>query len=124
MGGALPYLKPRNLETSDPTLVGKVPINTAEQTAKLYAEYETPLEGLFVTGGVNWVGSQYADSLNTNPIPAYMTLDLGLRYNTKVNGTPLIFRVNATNLSDERYWLNSTELGLPLTVSFSMTAKL
>ena len=91
---------------------------------KLHAEYEFPgAKGLFLTGGVQYNGPQYADSLNTQTMPGYTTGDLGTRYGRSLMGRFVTFRINAANLTNKAYWL-SGEIGAPRTVSGSMEVSL
>lgn len=53
------------------------------------------LQTLYLTGGVSSVGSSYLDGPNTIVIPLFTVGDVGLRYETAVNGTPVIMRLFA-----------------------------
>ncbi len=99
---------------------GNAPINVPKVTAKLYSEYALPFApGLSLTGGVYYVGKQWATDTNTSRLPSYTTFDLGLRYATKVTGRPLTLRLNVNNVADRNYWLNSYYLGSPRSVALS-----
>lgn len=98
---------------------GKKPINVAEHVAKLYAEYGLPITGLTLTGGMYYTGKQWADEGNTDRLPAYTTVDLGVRYAQMLAGKPLTLRLTINNVEDKRYWANSYYLGAPRTVAFS-----
>lgn len=51
------YLDAEQIDSSDPTLVGKTPENTPHVTASLFAGYRVPvLAGLSVNGGIYYVG--------------------------------------------------------------------
>lgn len=43
------------------------------------------------------------DQANTQSIPEWFRLDLGLRYQATVAGLPTTFRLNVRNLLDKRY---------------------
>ncbi len=49
--------------------------------------------------------------------------DLGARYETKLDGLDTTFRIYATNLTDEKYWENTSYLGDPRSVAFNVTVK-
>lgn len=99
---------------------GNAPINVPKLTAKLYSEYALPFApGLSLTGGVYYVGKQWATNTNTSRLPSYTTFDLGLRYATKVTGRPVTLRLNVNNVADRSYWLNSYYLGSPRSVALS-----
>ncbi|RBQ26112.1 TonB-dependent receptor [Arcobacter sp. CECT 9188] len=100
---------------------GKKPTNTASKMAKLYAEYDLPfLQGLTLTGGAYYTGKSYRDGANTDIIPSYTIYDAGLRYKTKIDKFPTTFIVNATNLTNKKYWRSPTAFGEPTNLAFSM----
>lgn len=110
---------------STPALVGKRPQNVANQMIKLYAEYDLPsVPGMTLIGGVYYTGSFYADAMNTDKIPGVVIGDLGVRYQTTIQGTPIIYRLNVTNVTNKHYWLNSMYVGAPRRVTLSMEMKL
>ncbi|WP_222718457.1 TonB-dependent siderophore receptor [Aliarcobacter vitoriensis] len=100
---------------------GKEPTDTASKMAKLYAEYNIPfVKGLTVTGGAYYTGKSYRDGVNTDVIPSYTIYDAGLRYKTKIDKFPTTLIVNATNLTNKKYWRTSTSFGEPTNIAFSM----
>lgn len=99
---------------------GKIPMNVPKVMAKLYSEYALPFaSGLSVNGGIYHVGKQWATATNSSRLPAYTTIDMGMRYVTKVSGRPLTLRLNVNNVTNRDYWLNSYYLGTPRSVAFS-----
>lgn len=99
---------------------GNEPMNVAEVLAKLYAEYELPfVPALSATGGIYYTGRQWADDANTDRLPGFTTLDLGLRYALKVGAQPVTLRLNVNNVTDKQYWLNSYYVGSPRSIAFS-----
>ncbi len=100
-------------------LDGKSPINVAKVVAKIYSEYELPVPGLSLTGGLYYTGRQWADAANTDRLPAVTTADIGMRYATRVSGKPLTLRLNISNLADKSYWLNTYYVGAPRSIAFS-----
>ncbi|BGE84707.1 MULTISPECIES: TonB-dependent siderophore receptor [Methylosinus] len=122
--GGVTIFDPRVSNATNAQLEGKRPWDVANHMVKFYAEYDLPwLAGLTMTGGVNHVGNFYSDIYNTLKVPAYTTFDLGLRYQTVLAGTPLIFRVNVNNVADTHYWLTDSYLGASRTAAFSVAAK-
>jgi len=102
------------------TLDGKEPLNVAKQFAKVYSEYQVSgIQGLTLTGGVYYTGKQYANDVNTDRLPSYVTADIGARYQTAISHRPLTLRVNVNNLFDKDYWLNAYYLGTPRSLAFS-----
>lgn len=99
---------------------GKIPMNVASTVAKLYSEYEFPFtSGLFLTGGIYYTSAQWGNATNLDRVPAYTTVDLGARYETKIHNNPLTLRLNVSNIENKSYWLNSYYVGKPRTVAFS-----
>jgi len=56
-------------------------------------------------------------------VPAYTTVDLGARYETKIYNKPLTLRLNVSNIEDKSYWMNSYYVGPPRTIAFSAQMK-
>jgi iron complex outermembrane receptor protein len=103
---------------------GKVPMNVAEQVAKLYAEYDLPfLPGVTLTGGVYYTGKQWATDANDDRLPAYTTFDFGARYTTNALGRPVTLRLTVNNVADKNYWQDSYYVGTPRSVAFSVQTR-
>ncbi|MGQ7864054.1 TonB-dependent siderophore receptor [Pseudomonas sp. 32A] len=99
---------------------GNIPINVAKQLAKIYAEYDVAsAPGFALTGGVFYTGKQYIDEANDYSLPSFTTFDAGARYRLPLGDNNLTLRMNVSNLTDKKYWLNSSYLGDPRTVTFS-----
>jgi iron complex outermembrane receptor protein len=111
-------------EADDPAIDGNRPESVSNQMAKVYAEYDLPwVSGLTLTGGVYYTGNFYADPENTDRLPGVITGDVGARYTTKIHETPLIFRLNVTNVTNKSYWLSQYYVGDPRSIAFSVQAK-
>ncbi|MCO8171753.1 TonB-dependent receptor [Pseudomonas sp. 21LCFQ02] len=99
---------------------GNSPINVAKQLAKIYAEYDiASAPGFAVTGGAFYTGKQYADEANNYTLPSFTTFDAGARYRLPLGDNTLTLRANLSNLTDKKYWLNTSYLGDPRTLAFS-----
>jgi iron complex outermembrane receptor protein len=84
---------------------GKRPPGVAQANANLFADYRIrALPGLFVNGGVYYIGKQYVDAANTQSIKSSTRFDLGARYETRVGATRLAFLLGIENLADKNYW--------------------
>lgn len=84
---------------------GKVPENTPEKTASLFAEYKVPmLPGLALSGGMFYVGERAVNDNNDDFIGGYTTYTAGARYLTKVGGEKTTFQLVVDNLTDKNYW--------------------
>ncbi|HSI49078.1 MAG TPA: TonB-dependent siderophore receptor [Ideonella sp.] len=105
-------------------LSGLQPINVAKVLAKVYAEYQLRvIPGLSLNGGVFYTGKQWANDGNTDRLPAYTTLDLGLRYTTTAASHPVTLNLYASNVTNKSYWQNSYYVGSPRNVAFSANVK-
>jgi len=72
---------------------------TPRRTLSLQTEW-MPMAKHFVTGGVNWVGSQHPDMANACSMPAYTTANVRYAYRWSKSE----FFVGATNLTDHKYY--------------------
>ena len=131
--GGFTLLQARITRSNVPGMDGKVPTGVSEQTAKLIAEYNIPrVPGLTLTGGVFYTGAFFggdtAPAQDLVKLPPVFTEDIGARYETKVVNTPLIFRLNVSNLTGKNYWISGGYTGLgfvgdPRTVKLSTEIK-
>jgi iron complex outermembrane receptor protein len=113
-------------KTSGGTFDGNRPIGVPTVQARLSAEWDLPaIDGLTVSGGLAFTGRQYADSDNTQEIPSWTRVDLGMRYVLDVRQTPVTVRFNVENLFDRDYWASvdrgSLYVGGPRTFLLSTT---
>jgi len=123
--GGFTFLDPKVKENkANPELEGKRPTDVANKFAKLYLEY-SPFSAmdLALNSGVNYTGSFYGDNINTDKMPSYTLINIGVRYTTQTTTNPLTFRVNVNNAFDEEYWVNQYYLGDRRTVHASVTMK-
>lgn len=128
--GGVTFLDAELTKTNSAATEGNRPIGVPEMQANLSAEWDTPfLEGLTLAGSVIYTGDEYVDTANTQDIPSWTRLDLGGRYETLVEGTPVTFRAAVENVFDESYWsgvagsYGGLGLGAPRTVTLSVTAR-
>ena len=77
----------------------KAPINTPNYTASIWSTYKIN-ERLKVGGGLEKVGLRYANTNNTNALPAYSRVDAMMEY--KLN--PYAVQVNIKNLLNKDYY--------------------
>jgi iron complex outermembrane receptor protein len=104
--------------------VGRVPDNTAERTASVFAEYRPIwLGGWAFNAGLYYTGPRPVNASNDVFIPGYTTLDLGMRYRTRWEGKTITLQANLENATDLRYWSTAGNsllaVGLPRTLKFS-----
>ncbi|QEE38786.1 MULTISPECIES: TonB-dependent siderophore receptor [unclassified Methylobacterium] len=91
-----------NEKNGDPTLIGKVPVNTPENFANVFFDYTFPtgeLRGFGFGGGARYIGRSFADQANLFHVPEYVLFDAQVHY----NWDRWRFQVNATNLADRRF---------------------
>ncbi|MEG3127990.1 TonB-dependent siderophore receptor [Pantoea cypripedii] len=118
------WINPEMVKTAKGQYDGKQAIGVPRYNYALGAEYDIkPVEGLTATALLNHTGPQWADSANTKRIEAYTTLDLGLRYRTKINQNDVVWRVAVENVTNEKYWANIDYSGTYLTQGDPRTLK-
>lgn len=116
------------LTQASQALTGKTPVGTPEFLANTALEWDTTfLPGLTLSAAVNYTDKQFVDAANQQKIPAWATLDLGVRYKTLVGETPVTFRATIENVTDEAYWSSVNKWGMmaqgkPRTAYLSVTA--
>jgi len=89
----------------DPTLIGKVPTNTPRQLTSAWADYtfqSGPLTGFGIGGGVRYIGSSFADNVNTLPVPSVVLGDAAIHYEWQNWRAAL----NVINVADTTYVAN------------------
>jgi len=130
-GEAMPGLKVLGgLNLIDAKLidVDKQVVGVPKQQFNLGVEWN-PLPDLALNARVVHTGRQWADSANTNAVPAWTRLDIGAAWGTEVAGLPLTLRARLDNVFDKSYWAsaggypgsNYLVLGGPRTLSVSAT---
>jgi iron complex outermembrane receptor protein len=119
--GSISYDSPTiSFNPTTPKLIGNMPNDAPNMTAKVYLSYKVPyLKGFAVNGGVNSIGMRYADDANTDKLPQYAVESLGVSYATRMWDTPVTFRANTENLTNKNYWIDTYTTGAPRSVSFS-----
>lgn len=104
--GGISLLDGVQVRAQSPANVGKVAVGVPDMQLNLYGEYDL-LAGLSLTGRVIYTASQYYDLANTQTIPNWATLDLGLRYATIFENRPLTLRANVVNVTGHNYWAST-----------------
>lgn len=129
--GGLTLLDGVLLRTAGGTFDGKIAPGVPDVQLNLGGEIDLPrslVEGLTLTGRIIYTTRQFYDQANTQSIPDYARLDLGLRYRFNVNQTPLVARLNVYNVTGKNYYQSTGQgqlsLGQPRTFLFSLQAEL
>lgn len=125
LGGAT-YIKAENTKTNGGLLDGMIAIGVPRWQVNLGADWDTPwLPGLTLGATTIHTGHQYANSLNTQKLPSWTRIDLGMRYQTKLIDRNVVFRGSVTNAFDKRYWSGtlggSTSVGAARGLKLSMS---
>lgn len=86
------------------------------------------LPGFTLTARALHTSAQYLDQANTQRIPDWTRLDLGVRYAAKAMSTPITVRASVENVFDDAYWASTgggyLTLGAPRTLLLSITTDL
>jgi iron complex outermembrane recepter protein len=127
LNAGLTLLKPRQVDTGDPTLNGKYVPGASRESAALYGEYRLPMvPGLGLTANVTYNSSTPLMPTNGYDIGGYTLADLGGFYRHTVGGVDVTFRMILSNAFDVRYlspYYSSVTLGAPRTLTASVTAR-
>jgi iron complex outermembrane receptor protein len=84
---------------------GRLPENTARQTASAFLSYDLPFAaGLSVNGGAYFTGKRPVNDLNQAWIGGSTLYSLGARYATRWFGRATTLQLNLDNAADKRYW--------------------
>ena len=122
--GGISYIDGVITKAATADLEDKQAIGVPDWQFNLGAEWDTPfVPGLTLTGRVIYTASTYADAANTLSVPSWTRVDAGARYETKISGKPVTFRLNVENLFDRDYWGTATAgylfVGSPRTYTLS-----
>ncbi|MDO9403054.1 MAG: TonB-dependent receptor [Polaromonas sp.] len=70
-------------------------------------DWDVPgVPGLALLGGFTRNGKQYHANDNVVTVPAWTRFDAGVRYTTRIQGKPTVFRFNVDNLADRNYFFS------------------
>ncbi len=98
--------------TNSAATQGKTAVGVPSVQANLGLEWDTSfVPGLTFTGGLVHTGKQYADTANTQSLPNWRRLDLGVRYATLLAGKATTYRLMVRNVADKRYWASVDAYG-------------
>ncbi|MFP4281516.1 MAG: TonB-dependent receptor [Opitutales bacterium] len=97
------------LSVLETEIEGRDSIGAPTTQLNLGAEWDAPfLDGLTFDGRVLYTSSQYADAANTQEVPSWNRLDLGVRYDVHLGGDrTLTLRGRVENVADEDYWASA-----------------
>lgn len=125
--GGVTLIEAELTKTNTPSTLGKTPIGVPHVQANLSTEWDAPFApGLTLVANTVYTGPQYLDAANTQGVPAWTRLDLGARYNTRINGRPVTLRALVQNVFNANYWsgvasFSGLSQGAPRTLLVSLT---
>jgi len=121
--GGLAFMEATLRGQAIPVNNGKQAVGAPKFVARLGAEYDLPaVPGLTWTGHVNHVGKRTVTADNCLAASAYVTLDMGARYVTRIGATAVTLRANVSNLFDKVYWAGTLGAGLGAPRTFMLSA--
>ena len=126
LGGAA-YTQGKLVKNADGDLNGNTAIGVPDWQMSVGSEWDPlAVNGLTLTSRVIYTSKQYVDQANNLSIPSITRFDIGARYKTVLNATPVTLRAKIENLFNRDYWNTSNEgyiyLGMPRTLLLSATA--
>ena len=125
--GGVTLLRPKQVDTGDPTLNGKWVPGASRESAVAYGEYRVPaIPDLGLTGRVTYNSSTPLLPVNGYDIGGYTITDLGGFYRHPVGNIDMTFRMILSNAFDTRYlspYYSSVTVGAPRTLTASVTAR-
>lgn len=129
--GGYAFIDARLLHTQDGLTDGRRARGVPKHNVNLGTEWDVPgLHGLTLSARVVYTSDQYIDTTNTaaRSIPSWTRLDAGARYNGKIAGRDMAFRLNVDNLTDRDYWSSASRgvlvMGAPRSVRLSVSTDL
>lgn len=115
------FMDAKQLNAANVATYGKVPDNTPERTASLFAEYRLQsVPGLALSGGAYYVGKRPVNNENQAFVDGYTTLSLGARHTTRIAGKRTTIQAVLDNATNQSYWSTAGNgllgVGAPLTL--------
>ncbi len=123
IGSAL-FMEAEQLNRANTETFGKIPDNTPQRTASLFAEYRlTSIPGLALSSGVHYVGRRPVNSANQAFVDDYAIMSLGARYATRISGKRTTFQAVMDNVTNSNYWSTAGNgllgVGAPIMLKFA-----
>ncbi|MBS0219684.1 MAG: TonB-dependent receptor [Proteobacteria bacterium] len=124
--GGVTFLDPRLTKTQGHQYDGNFAIGAPGIQANVGFEWDTPfVRGLTAIARTTYTSEAYVSADNTQKVPSWATLDVGLRYAMTIQNKSVVLRANVTNLLDSNYWIaNPTGYvisGMPRTAWISLS---
>ena len=125
IGSAL-FMEAEQLNRANAETFGKIPDNTPQRTASLFAEYRpTSIPGLALSSGVHYVGRRPVNSANQAFVDDYAILSLGARYATRIAGKRTMLQAVVDNATNSNYWSTAGNglLGVGAPIMFKVASR-
>ena len=125
--GGIAFTRGEHTRTAGGVNQGNTPYGIPKYQLNLGVEWDTPWDpALALSARAIYTSSQYVNNINTMVIPSWVRYDIGARYKTVIDKTPVTFRASVENLFNKNYWSGSfndgyVTLGGPRTVKLSAT---
>ena len=109
--GGVAFIDAVMTKTEGGTLDGKKAIGVPDYRISLGAQIDIPrVPGLMASGRIIHTASQYANAANTQELPGWTRLDLGLAYSfERPQGDPVVVRLGVENVLDTDYWASASD---------------
>jgi iron complex outermembrane receptor protein len=128
--GGVAYTRGEYTSTAGGVNQGNTPFGVPKYQINMGVEWDTPWNrDLTLSARATYTSSQFINATNTMEIPSWVRYDIGARYKTVIDKTPVTFRASVENLFDKNYWSGSfsdgyVTLGGPRTFKLSATINL
>ncbi|MGF7153540.1 TonB-dependent receptor [Novosphingobium gossypii] len=110
--GGVSVLDPKLFDTGSPLTSDRQILGLPKLAFNLLGEYRLPmLPELTLTANVSHVSERPGNYSNSDFVDGYTLVDLGIRYQAKINGQDLALRLAVNNLLDKHYWANIAPTG-------------
>ncbi|CAP44559.1 TonB-dependent siderophore receptor [Achromobacter pulmonis] len=107
--GGVSFIDGELAKTQGGTNDGNKAIGVPDTMLNLGVEWDLPyVSGLTVSARYLYTDSQYVNAANTQEIPSWNRVDVGLRYKTRLLDRNVTLRANVENLFNKDYWAGAT----------------
>ena len=108
--GGFTYIDARLLNSGNPATDGGLIVGVPQWKSDVTLDWHpTFLHGVAFTGTAHYESERAATDANNSFAPQYATLDIGVRYATRVLGRGIVARLGAMNITDTRYYSSITD---------------
>lgn len=130
--GGLTLLDAKQRRTAEPINQGKDVIGVPETQLNIGGEWDIQaVPGLALNARAVYTSKQFADGANTQQLPSWNRIDLGLNYSARIAERNVTFRARLDNAFDRNYWASAggypgsgyLVAGAPRTATISATVE-